>query len=1482
MAYFVVFRFKPQYFYRYLESDSYEANDHGFVYVFLQMLIDTIETFVFSLVPFPWPWGIYLCSVEWIAQMLRLNNCGSKISSKEAYEWVVPTAYLSLLFLYLGVLMLSSVTFERSAVESYRNNRRQKRDADEKRKLVDLLVSDVKVPLQYLLHGVNNLEVSSLYKNERVKQLSASIAWNADLVNNMADDLLLLVRIAENRFIFRCNHTVNRLSECLKSLLEESAGTGLTTNYSKVFSSIRTQLPPQSFVTDKLCLNVLLKYFIFFAAKFAAHCTAKKLDLRNVIFAATVEWEAVGLYQKVLNRHNTNRKHVLKIRVTNSDKSVPDKDCLVMQDPSVKAAVLICKKVTSSIDGEFKATHNTFEVSIKCVLAAQQAPKSMNMHSLRSNPNSSHHHSNNNSHHRSGHSTFSPRPEHVIVEVTAAQEEDSEGEEGDVVVIGQVEHLNVGAGEATPQESAALASKRKSSLSNLRRFNSSFNQRSRQNSAYSSNSSDISGSRHSLVQDLGNSFRRASTIGVAKPVLLKACLNIDDAVLSTLVADILRRTGYFEENIPVLRGEVAARDIQGCFLVLASTIETCRKLRVEHEFTGLVVLFSGILSYLDESDMALLSWLLPLPCMERDLKQFGKWLDQSVMDMRLMLEEVTAPPAGVGENNNRQSQKIASRPALSTRLRRRFERLISSHEYLVYTYLICVYFYRFVRDGLRKARDFVLYLIFRTDCGIIPLPPRSHESYAKWRLLNPDGVTFHHTNVIQAKHTLVMMRYISGAFVRGLAVGRSTAGGLLVLVLVMQSVNSLYKRILKPLRIKMSTFWVAATCLVLVMNIIATCNLMWQFPPPFVIFSNSDQSINAVHHCESNVTTSMFVAMNGTAVECVKETLLTKQFGGFSGPFVMYTAMNGNNLFVSYIVYFTWPWVNVLFFSNAFRMIVTLFLLRELFPVQVTFQIALLNVILLLVLVFAIQLFYENTYRREFIELRENVFNKIFLDHCLRICLQDMYVPLQRLVKFKQNLLYVIQDVTIECQVTIKPSLLHRFQPLHMSELLLNELIYELEYSHLELRRKLDVVIKLNDVVLLEEFLVALTSSFSSSTEGLELKVFFEVDKQLSVVRCNKLLLTTLITNTVTLALRNIKRHIRDHPGRKDVVNEILVRMTPLKADKPERFADVRLMMVNILDTSRPTETLSAHRRRHDSESNTVSEEREEADEDDEDETAYYNGHSSNVNTTSFGQNVCYKMATQAAPENRVAILETGFLNHAHYGGYQRFTIPYKLTSDSAKASDYLKDRMEGFQLVESRSSELLREYNKTRQIHEALGTSISQVSNLTNASVKLTYLQAAQLKLNNLTRSVLFYGSKNPERMAEFSKHSEAFESKGWRCKTLYPFSCVPTYGNLQEQADCILVDNSLKDVPGGVSVHDLIVQLRVCGYRHTVALLFDTTEEAQLHSLNHKDVSAPDVPIVRPFTSSHVEELAVACDVRTISQLLQTEGYDYKNKRQ
>jgi hypothetical protein len=278
--------------------------------------------------------------------------------------------------------------------------------------------------------------------------------------------------------------------------------------------------------------------------------------------------------------------------------------------------------------------------------------------------------------------------------------------------------------------------------------------------------------------------------------------------------------------------------------------------------------------------------------------------------------------------------------------------------------------------------------------------------------------------------------------------------------------------------------------------------------------------------------------------------------------------------------------------------------------------------------------------------------------------------------------------------------------------------------------------------------------------------------------------------------------------GRKDVVNEILVHMTP----QDERFADVRLMMVNVLDTSRPTETVSAHRRRHESESGgseSAAEEFEEEDQEEEDETTYYNGHCSNTNTTCFGQNVCYKMVTQACPENRTAVLETGFLNHAHY---QRFTIPHKLTPDSAKASDYLKDKNEGFQLVQSRAGDLLREYNKTLQIHNALGTSINHSGNLTNAAaVKLTYLQATELKLNKLTRNVLFYGSKHTERMAVLSPQ-QALRVHGLEAQDAVS---LLRHAGLRRAADCILVDHSsLKDVAGKVAVHDLIVQLRVRGY--------------------------------------------------------------------
>lgn len=129
LIYFVVFKFQPSNFMKLLETDSYDvwmgigfcilttrmmilvaaitrynmvlsrecyavqaANDNGFQYVFMQMLIDTVQTFTFSLIPFPWPWSIYLCAIEFTSQLIRMGNCGNRISSDPAYHWVAPIA----------------------------------------------------------------------------------------------------------------------------------------------------------------------------------------------------------------------------------------------------------------------------------------------------------------------------------------------------------------------------------------------------------------------------------------------------------------------------------------------------------------------------------------------------------------------------------------------------------------------------------------------------------------------------------------------------------------------------------------------------------------------------------------------------------------------------------------------------------------------------------------------------------------------------------------------------------------------------------------------------------------------------------------------------------------------------------------------------------------------------------------------------------------------------------------------------------------------------------------------------------------------------------------------------------------------------------------------------------------------------------------------------------------------------------------------
>jgi hypothetical protein len=86
---------------------------------------------------------------------------------------------------------------------------------------------------------------------------------------------------------------------------------------------------------------------------------------------------------------------------------------------------------------------------------------------------------------------------------------------------------------------------------------------------------------------------------------------------------------------------------------------------------------------------------------------------------------------------------------------------------------------------------------------------------------------------------------------------------------------------------------------------------------------------------------------------------------------------------------------------------------------------------------------------------------------------------------------------------------------------------------------------------------------------------------------------------------------------------------------------------------------------------------------------------------------------------------------------------------------------------------------------------------------------------------------------------------------------------------ADCVLVDSSIA-VTSSLSAREVIIQLRLMGYRNIVAYIYNNeADEKKRGSRELNDVAAVDLTITKPLTDTAAETLKKKCDDKIVKEL-------------
>jgi len=173
--------------------------DHSFGFPFIKMCVDACQAYAFIILPFPQPWAVVFIAIELVRQEIRLFSCAHRIVSGDDYAWVVQLAAMMLILLYTSVLLIPSIYQEGSLRNRFKGDKLRRQAEEIKQEMVVFLSTDVRAPLQYMLHSIATVEFAEL-TGSSTQPLLKDIEQHTRTVNDVADDLLLLVRIQEKRY----------------------------------------------------------------------------------------------------------------------------------------------------------------------------------------------------------------------------------------------------------------------------------------------------------------------------------------------------------------------------------------------------------------------------------------------------------------------------------------------------------------------------------------------------------------------------------------------------------------------------------------------------------------------------------------------------------------------------------------------------------------------------------------------------------------------------------------------------------------------------------------------------------------------------------------------------------------------------------------------------------------------------------------------------------------------------------------------------------------------------------------------------------------------------------------------------------------------------------------------------------------------------------------------------------------------------------
>jgi hypothetical protein len=174
-------------------------------FVLMQILVDLFQSYIYSMLPFAWPFIVYFSAIQIAEIIVRCYSCQRQMDLPLRTQ-IIGSLIAGISLYFSNSVVLVSYSTQRSLKNAYLNSQKQKKATKENIRFVNLLCRDLKLTtlkyhrslycLRLLLRAKSSFYYDAL--QPKMNELNSMI----ESTNRIIDDLVFIIKVIEKRFQF--------------------------------------------------------------------------------------------------------------------------------------------------------------------------------------------------------------------------------------------------------------------------------------------------------------------------------------------------------------------------------------------------------------------------------------------------------------------------------------------------------------------------------------------------------------------------------------------------------------------------------------------------------------------------------------------------------------------------------------------------------------------------------------------------------------------------------------------------------------------------------------------------------------------------------------------------------------------------------------------------------------------------------------------------------------------------------------------------------------------------------------------------------------------------------------------------------------------------------------------------------------------------------------------------------------------------------